>query len=108
MNIITKEFINYLMMATIVSTIIMATIQKIKALPCITCNKHITILNLILSFLIGIPFSITFFDINLSKSIWVSLFSFIEAPSIYQFLKKQNIINYKPYRLEDKENNSQT
>ena len=43
----------------------------------------------------------TFYDINFKNSIWVGLFSFVGAPTIYQALNNQNIITYKPTSLSD-------
>ncbi len=92
-------------MATTISVIVMAMIQKLKTLSFINKDEHIFLLNFLLSFLIGIPFSITFFKTNIIDGIWISVFSFIGAPSIYSLLKNQNIINYKPTSLDDKQLN---
>lgn len=89
-------------MAMTISVVVMAMIQKLKTLSFITKEEHIFLLNFILSFLIGIPFSVTFFDTSIINGIWISLFSFIGAPSIYSILKNQKIINYKPTSLDDK------
>lgn len=78
------------------SVILMAIIQKLKSFKCITNSCHVMIINIGLSFLIGVPFGITFYDINLVEGIWVGLFSFVGASTIYEGLKKQNIINYTP------------
>lgn len=83
------------------SVILMTLIQKFKNLSFINKSWHIWILNFLFSFLIGIPFSMTFYNIDLKNSIWVGLFSFIGASSIYETLKNQNIINYKPSSISD-------
>lgn len=83
------------------SVILMALIQKLKALSFITKSWHIWFLNLVFSFTIGIPFSMTFYKISMKDSIWVGLFSFIGASAIYEGLKSQNIINYKPSSISD-------
>lgn len=82
------------------SVILMAFIQKIKALSFIQKSWQIWILNLISSFVIGIPFAITFYGVNIYDAIWVGLFSFIGASAIYEGLKNQNIITYKPSSLK--------
>ena len=42
-----------------------------------------------------------FYELSIYDSIWISIFSFIGAPSIYQTLKKQNIIKYQPESLDN-------
>jgi hypothetical protein len=83
------------------SIILMALIQKIKSLSLINKSWQVWLLNLIFSFSLGIPFSMTFYDISLPNSIWVGLFSFIGASTIYEALKNQNIITYKPSSISD-------
>lgn len=76
------------------SVILMAVIQKIKTFKCINRPCYIMFINIILSFVIGIPFGITFYNITWIEGIWVSLFSFVGASSIYETLKKQKLIPY--------------
>lgn len=83
------------------SIFLMAMIQKIKASTFINKKWQIWLLNLTFSFLLGIPFSICFYDLDLIAGIWISLFSFIGAPTLYEALKNQKFINYKPRTLSD-------
>lgn len=102
MDILVSETLtNILMISVTLSIIVMATIQKFKSLSFINKDYQIFTINLILSFLIGIPFTYTFYEKELILSIWISLFSFIGAPGIYEVLKKQNIINYTPKSLSN-------
>jgi hypothetical protein len=94
------KVLNLLMIATTFSIILMALIQKIKVLEFVQKDSHVLIINFILSF-IGIFFSISFYDLSIVDGIWVSLFSFIGAPAIYELLKKQNVINYTPKSLDE-------
>lgn len=100
--LVSEKLLDILMISITLSTIVMATIQKFKSLSFVNKDYHIFIINLILSFLIGIPFTYTFYDNNLIIGLWISLFSFIGAPGIYEVLKKQNIINYNPKSLSEK------
>lgn len=93
--------INLLIISITYSVILMALLQRFKALSFINKSWHIWILNLIFSFLIGIPFAITFYDVSILDSIWVGLFSFIGASAIYEALSNQNIINIKPASLDN-------
>ena len=100
-TLITTEMINCLMQATTVSIIVMAVIQKFKTLSWVQKDSHIFLLNAIFSFVIGIFFSITFYNETIKNAIWISLFSFIGAPALYTMLKKQNVINMNLTSLDD-------
>jgi len=67
--LITNELMDILMISLTLSIIVMATIQKFKTLSFITKDNHIFILNIIFSFLLGIPFSKIFFNQNIEMSI---------------------------------------
>lgn len=95
------HLLDVLAIAVTFSFILMALIQKFKSLSWINKSYQIWILNLLCSFAIGIPFAICFYGLNLCDSIWVGVFSFIGAPSIYTALKNQNIITYKPSSVSD-------
>lgn len=98
--LITDKIFNLLMIATTFSIILMALIQKIKTLDIVKTNNHIMIINFFCS-LLGILFGMCFYNLNWIDGLWVSLFSFIGAPSLYQILKKQNVINYTPKSLDE-------
>lgn len=100
--LITDQLLNILMIGITLSIVMMAVIQKVKALSFIKTDNQIWLINFILSFGIGIPFSMFFYNLNIYSGIWISLFSFVGAPGIYKALKKQNIINYTPKALDDK------
>lgn len=73
-----------LVIAIACSTITLAFIQKTKKI----CNSNncITWYGLLINFIIGILFSMAFSDINIWESLWVGLFSFIGADTLYQNL----------------------
>ena len=85
---LTDSFLNCLMISMIVSVVVMALIEKFKTIDFLKNNNHIFLLNLIFSFVIGINFSIIFYNMNVNEGIWISIFSFIGAPSIYDGIKK--------------------
>lgn len=99
-NVISESLESVILISFPFSIILMAFIQKIKKASFIK-SKHIFILNLIFAFLLGIPFGIIFYNLDLKCSIWVSIFGFIGAPSLYETLKKQNFINYTPSSSND-------
>lgn len=94
--LMTDELWTLLLISITFSIFLMALIQKIKTLDFIKRKWQIWILNFICAFLMGIPFGMTFYGLSIEEATWVSLFGFIGAPSIYEALKKQNIISYKP------------
>lgn len=99
--LITDLLIKLLMISITFSVFLMALIQKFKNLKFINKTWHIWLLNLLFSFAMGIPFTMYFYELSLVSAIWVGIFSFIGAPTIYSLLKKQNLINYKPKSLKD-------
>ncbi len=102
MDILVSDLlITTLTISVTLSIIVMASIQKIKNTKILKNDFQILLVNLILSFSLGIPFVLTFYKIDITTAIWVSLFSFIGAPTIYEIMKKQNIINYTPKSLKN-------
>ena len=99
--LVTNKLINILLISMVFSIIQMTFIQKCKKFKCVRKECHILILNIVTSFIFGIPFAMWFYELSIYDSIWVSIFSFIGAPSIYQTLKKQNIIKYQPESLNN-------
>jgi len=100
--LITNEVINCLLISAVVSMIDMALVQKFKELSFIDNSNKVFLLNLFFSFLVGIPFSLIFYKVKFYYGIWISIFSFIGASNMYEMLKRQNLINYKPFSISDK------
>lgn len=98
------NLLELLVVGTVLGIIVMAVIQKFKLLSCIDNNCRIWILNVVLSLGLCIPFSKCFYQYDLLSSIWVGIFSFAEAPAIYDLLKKQNFINLKSNDSEEENN----
>lgn len=101
MNLFPEAIVNLLSVSMIVSIIVMTFIQKLKTFCFVRKEWHIGLCNLLCSFLFGIPFSYLFYQIPIEKGIWVSLFSFIGAPSLYKMFKNQNLINFELTSLPD-------
>lgn len=71
------------------SMVIMAFIQNIKKTNLLKNSLQIWILNFILSFLLAIPFSKTFYNLDWKYGIWLGFFSLMGSSSIYDFIKKK-------------------
>ena len=67
------------------STITCAIIQKTKSL--FKSSKFITLYSFIINMIVGVVFSLTFTDVTLPTSLWIGLFSFLGADSIYKSLE---------------------
>ena len=74
-----------LFIAIILSTISCTFIQKTKAL--FKNSKYINIYSFIINILLSILFCYSFTNIGLISSIWVGLFSYLGADSIYKTLE---------------------
>lgn len=84
------------------SAITCAIIQKTKSL--FKSSKFITLYSFIINMVVGIVFSITFTDVTLPTSLWIGLFSFLGADSIYKSLEGKissysDILNRKTITL---------
>jgi hypothetical protein len=95
------KLMELLLISIVFSFILMSLIQKFKILPLINKDWHVWALDLVLSFLIGIPFSIIFYNLSIPDSLWVALFGFIGAPTLYEAIKNQGIININLASLND-------
>ena len=74
-----------IVVAIALSVITCAFIQKTKKyFPCSSC---LVIYNLIVNFVVGALFCITFTSVDFPNSLWVSFFSFIGADTIYKSLE---------------------
>ena len=100
-DIFPLELINLLVISVTLSMIIMVMLQKFKSLSFISKGYQIWVLNLVFSFSLAIPFTEKFYKLTYLDGLWVGLFTFVGAPSIYETLKKQNIIKYKPSSIDD-------
>ncbi len=94
--LVTPKLLQLLMIGITFSIFSMALVQKIKMLPFFNKDYKIWLLNLVVSFALGIPFTLYFYQENIWASLWVSLFGFIGASTLYEALKSQNLITYKP------------
>lgn len=81
-----------LIIAIALSAITCTLVQKTKKF--FKKSKYITLYSLIINLIIGIIFCITFTDIGFPKSLWVGLFSYLGADTIYKTLEGK----ITPYR----------
>ena len=107
-GLIPSNLLDILISSTVLGIIVMSIIQKFKTFEFINNNCYIWLLNVILSLGLSVPFSMCFYNYDLLTSFWVGIFSFAEAPTIYDWLKKQNLIGTKINVFEEKENDEKS
>lgn len=100
-NIISDLLLKIVLISIVFSTFEMALVQKLKKVFPFKKKCSVLILNFVSSFLFGTIFSMWFFSLNIYNSLWVSFFTFLGAPSIYETLRKQNITSYTPESLTE-------
>lgn len=93
---------NLLIIATACSSITVIFIQKTKKF----CKSSycITTYGLFVNLILGFFFSQTFSDIDYVKSVWVGIFSFLGADTIYKNLEGK-IASYKELTIHKKKKN---
>lgn len=96
MYMIPENLLQILFISMVFSMVLMSLIQKLKTFTLIKKKWHIWVLNLLFAFILGIPFGRMFYHLSIPESIWVGVFSFIGASSIYDKLEK-----YSPISLSD-------
>ena len=79
------EVIKALLLIAVSSSIISASfVQKIKTVSLIKSSECLIYISFLISMSFGILFTLSFTDYKLIDSIWVGLFSFIGADSLYK------------------------
>lgn len=75
----------FLIISITISSITCALVQKTKVL--FKSSKYLTIYSFIVNMTISILFCMSFTNIKIENSLWIGLFSFIGADSIYKTLE---------------------
>lgn len=79
------DLIKSLLLVAIASSILStAFVQKIKGLPIFKCSNCFLYISFITSMLIGIIFTLSFTDYDIVEALWIGLFSFLGADTIYK------------------------
>ena len=79
------DLIKSLLIIAISSSIISTSfIQKIKTISILKCSNCLIYISFFISMLFGIVFTISFTNYDIISALWVGLFSFIGADSLYK------------------------
>ena len=95
---------NALIISIVLSSITCTFVQKTKGF--FKSSDYITIYSLIINIFISILFCKTFTNIDLPNSLWIGLFSFLGADSIYKSLEGKissysDILNKKEITISE-------
>ena len=74
-----------LIVSTVASVVTVAFIQKTKSL--FRKSKVVSVYSFIVNLVFGILFTITFTKLNAINGLWVGLFSYLEADTLYKSLE---------------------
>ena len=74
-----------LIIAIALSTITCAFIQKTKC--CFNSSKYLALYSILVNIFVGIVFCMTFTSIDFPNSLWIGMFSFLGADTIYKTLE---------------------
>src|SRR5574344_2813227 len=89
------ELIKALLVVAISSSIISsAFVQKIKGISLIKCSDCLIYVSFFISMLFGIIFTLTFTSYNIINALWVGLFSFLGADSLYKAFEDKIFKSY--------------
>lgn len=87
-----KELLLIAVSSSIISTFF---VQKIKCASLIKCSECLIYISFLISMSFGILFTLSFTDYKLIDSLWVGLFSFIGADSLYKALEDKLFTSFK-------------
>lgn len=85
---------NLLMIALASGIIITSLVQKIKEMINFKKSNWIILASFIVSLILGTLFALSFSDISFINSLWVGLFSFIGADTIYKMFEDKLFESY--------------
>ena len=94
-----------LIIAIALSTIKCAFIQKTKC--CFNSSKYLALYSILVNIFVGIVFCMTFTSIDFPNSLWIGMFSFLGADTIYKTLEViyqigESLGNYIRRKTENK------
>lgn len=89
------DLIKILLLIACASSIIStAFVQKIKTASIIKCNSCLLYISFFVSMIFGIIFTLSFTSYGIKESLWVGLFSFLGADSLYKAFEDKIFASY--------------
>lgn len=94
-EIMNIDLIKMLLVIACASSILStAFVQKIKTASIIKCNSCLLYISFFVSMLFGVVFTLSFTKYNVMESLWVGLFSFLGADSLYKAFEDKIFSSY--------------
>lgn len=89
------DLIKMLLVISCASSILStAFVQKIKTASIIKCNSCLLYISFFISMFFGVLFTLSFTKYNVIESLWVGLFSFLGADSLYKAFEDKIFSSY--------------
>ena len=89
------DLIKMLLVISCASSILStAFVQKMKTASIIKCNSCLLYISFFISILFGVVFTLSFTKYNVIESLWVGLFSFLGADSLYKAFEDKIFSSY--------------
>ena len=94
-EIMNIDLIKMLLVIACASSILStAFVQKIKTASIIKCNSCLLYISFFISMLFGVVFTLSFTKYDILESLWVGLFSFLGADSLYKAFEDKIFASY--------------
>lgn len=94
-EIMNIDLIKMLLVIACASSILStAFVQKIKTASIIKCSSCLLYISFFISMLFGVLFTLSFTKYNVMDSLWVGLFSFLGADSLYKVFEDKIFSSY--------------
>ena len=94
-EIMNIDLIKMLLVIACASSILStAFVQKIKTASIIKCNSCLLYISFFVSMLFGVVFTLSFTKYDILESLWVGLFSFLGADSLYKAFEDKIFASY--------------
>lgn len=89
------DLIKALLTIAVASSILSsAFVQKFKSVSIIKCSSCLIYISFVISMLFGIVFTLSFTDYKIIEALWVGLFSFLGADSLYKAFEDKIFSSY--------------
>ncbi len=97
-----KELLTISMTVSVISTLLIQKIKESSILDKNIKSSYLVMISFYVSMFLGTCFSLTFGKTNFIEALWVGLFTFIGADSIYLMLEDKVFVSLKSIRKSDK------
>lgn len=94
MNMNIELIKSLLVIGSVSSVLSTAFVQKFKSVSIVKCSSCLIYISFLISIIFGIVFTLSFTDYNIVNAVWVGLFSFLGADSLYKVFEDKLFKSY--------------